>query len=438
MASVILSSPTPPSPGGAGVWTTVSVPGGCLTPPVINSPNSPNTTISDLVCTGDYVFEYCVTNEGCAPVCDQVQISIWPEVVCNPGPDTGICGLLTTNMNAYPVGAGWTGLWTQVSGPSAGVFGSPTSPTSSFTVTAVGTYVLNWASTPNDPLNTCPPCNEDIIVMFQSGPTATIVTTPEVCIAAPVPPEQYCPNHCVASLNEGEPSGRLLNTRSITYVNDSYWQAPGPKTFGGWFQPECPLTQNGSGQELYTKGSISGGMFFQVTVTNAGLLVLRWRGSDGILNTLVGPAITCGMWQQINMRWNSVTNTVELVLNQNTVASAPVPSATSSDAFFNTGTLIFGGTNTALMYRGKIANVVAWNGLFTNAMLAAAQGTATMCPGTFNLSNLIPTMQSHLSQICNDGSLAMFDGVTTIFGQRQTVGTPAQPYFAQIQCCNQA
>lgn len=133
-----------PPLAGVGKWAQVSGP----TTAVFSSDIMPTTTVSNLTQTGGvYVFSWTVSNGAlCPSTTDSVQITVTADLtVPNAGPDQTICESDSATLAANVITVG-TGQWSKTSGP-AGVFSDASSPTSTFTPSASGTYVLRWTST---------------------------------------------------------------------------------------------------------------------------------------------------------------------------------------------------------------------------------------------------------------------------------------------------
>ncbi|OXA76432.1 hypothetical protein B0A65_18820 [Flavobacterium frigidimaris] len=136
---------TPPTVG-TGNWAQVSGP----TTATFSSLISPVTTVSNLTVTGGvYVFSWTVTNGPlCTPTTNNVTITVTADLtVPDAGPDQTICasGNATLAANVITVG---TGVWSILSGPVlGGSFSNTSSPASTFTPNAAGTYVLRWTAT---------------------------------------------------------------------------------------------------------------------------------------------------------------------------------------------------------------------------------------------------------------------------------------------------
>ncbi|SNY95439.1 gliding motility-associated C-terminal domain-containing protein [Flagellimonas pacifica] len=144
---------------GTGTWTfTVDPSGGAA---VIDNPNSPTSTISNITATGTYTLTWTVAHNGiafvdspsaCDPSSDTVDITFPANApsTADAGPDQEFCGATQTNMAAVAIAVG-TGTWTQTSGP--GVGGTPGTPanivapnseTTLIDTLEPGTYEFTW------------------------------------------------------------------------------------------------------------------------------------------------------------------------------------------------------------------------------------------------------------------------------------------------------
>ena len=185
---VILTGTTPTV--GVGTWTYVS---GGTSVPVITSPNSPTTTITNLNVEplNPYIFRWTITNGTCTPSFADVSVTV---VDVSPsqaaaGPDGSTCtsaigGTASYTLNATPavVGTG-TGTWT-ITGPGSPVINTPNSPTSSVSNLIKGTYTLKWTIT-----NTSSCKTEDtmIITVFDPPTPANAgPATASYCLYSPV------------------------------------------------------------------------------------------------------------------------------------------------------------------------------------------------------------------------------------------------------------
>ncbi len=143
---------TPPAVG-IGTWAfSVDPSGGAA---VIDSPNSPTTTLSNITTLGTYTLTWTVSNgpfispSACAPSIDTIDIIFTdiPASEANAGPDQELCDETQTTLDATPVGIGG-GIWTQTAGAPATIT-APTNPNSLITGLAVGTYEFTWTTNNN-------------------------------------------------------------------------------------------------------------------------------------------------------------------------------------------------------------------------------------------------------------------------------------------------
>ena len=141
---------------GIGTWSITSQPGGAAA--IIDNPNSPTSTLSNIMFLGTYTLTWTVTNGpfiagGCAPSVDSVDITFTdvPPSPADAGPDQEFCDVNSTNMAAVPVSPG-TGTWSQTAGPGvtgpgspAGI-ASPNNPNSLILGLVTGMYEFTWTS----------------------------------------------------------------------------------------------------------------------------------------------------------------------------------------------------------------------------------------------------------------------------------------------------
>ncbi|MCD0468471.1 gliding motility-associated C-terminal domain-containing protein [Flavobacterium sp. JAS] len=168
-----------PPLAGTGQWDQVSGP----TIAVFSSRILPNTTVSNLTQTGGvYVFSWTVSNGAlCTPNTDTVQITVTADLtVPDAGPDQTICESDNATLAGNTITAG-TGQWTKVSGP-AGSFSDDASPTSSFTPSGDGTYVLRWTA-----VNLSCTASDDMTLTVDPLPTTSNAGTPiSICEFQPL------------------------------------------------------------------------------------------------------------------------------------------------------------------------------------------------------------------------------------------------------------
>ncbi|HVT44095.1 MAG TPA: hypothetical protein VMT00_06870 [Thermoanaerobaculia bacterium] len=135
IGEVQLSANTP-SPG-SGEWSIVSGSG------TFSNASSPTSTFTPGA-PGTHTLQWTVTNGECSAT-DTVEISVTGTVTANAGPDQSHPTVTTVTLAANTPSSG-SGLWTIVSG-GTGTFSNASSPTSTFTPNAPGTYVLRWTVT---------------------------------------------------------------------------------------------------------------------------------------------------------------------------------------------------------------------------------------------------------------------------------------------------
>ncbi|MFS4448983.1 gliding motility-associated C-terminal domain-containing protein [Maribacter sp. 2307UL18-2] len=144
---------------GIGEWTLTTDPSGGDV--VIDSPNSPTSTLSNITTLGTYVFTWTVTNGtafasgGCAPSVStpySITFTDVPPSDADAGGDQLFCDATQTNLDATPLTTG-TGTWTQTAGPGVSDaqtpanITAPNNPTSLILDLIPGTYEFTWTST---------------------------------------------------------------------------------------------------------------------------------------------------------------------------------------------------------------------------------------------------------------------------------------------------
>ncbi|MFB9106699.1 hypothetical protein ACFFU1_17455, partial [Algibacter miyuki] len=152
-------TPNPDDFIGIGTWSFANPgddpSGGVI---VIDSPNSPTTTLSNIPdnINTPYTLTWTVTNGGpfplspgslCDPKTDTVEIT-FPDArpsAAEAGFDQDICASQTT-MDASSLAEG-IGTWSQVSGPSAATILSPNFEKTTITNLISGAYVFEWSVT---------------------------------------------------------------------------------------------------------------------------------------------------------------------------------------------------------------------------------------------------------------------------------------------------
>ena len=229
---------------GIGTWSFASPgddpSGGAV---VINNPNSPTTTLSNITTLGTYRLTWTVSNGPftnpslCQPSSDTVDITFndIPPSIANAGPDQELCNVTSVTMGAQTVTSG-VGTWTKTSGPPATI-ASPNNPNSLMLGLVPGTYEFLWTVTTLN-LNGC--ISQDSVIV-------TIYDLPSTANAGP---DQTIPQFSPVNMNAVVPT-----------VGTGKWtQVSGPSTVG--FTDETSATT-------------------AVTGTVSGTYVLRWTVSNG-------------------------------------------------------------------------------------------------------------------------------------------------------------
>ncbi|MEN2412276.1 PKD domain-containing protein [Flavobacterium mesophilum] len=227
---------------GIGTWTFASQPPGGNA--VIDNPNSPVTTLSNINVLGTYILRWTVTNGPftspslCAPTSDTVEITFndVPPSVANAGPDQELCNLASTTMDAVAVTSG-VGTWTQVSGPNTANIASPNLENSLMLGLIPGVYEFKWTVT-TTASTSCISEDNVLVTIYQNPSTAD------------AGPNQIVPQFSPINLNAVAPT---IGTATWT-------QTGGPSTIG-FSDPSSPTTA--------------------VTGTIPGIYTLQWNVSNG-------------------------------------------------------------------------------------------------------------------------------------------------------------
>jgi len=157
---------------GTGVWSQVSG-----TPVTISQPNQASTAISGLT-PGTYVFQWTISFSNCTPSTDQVTVIVYDNpTTADAGSDQNTCIPSVTLTGNIP--ATGTGLWTQISGPSAQIL-NETNHSTAVTGMATGTSVFQWTISNG----VCPPSSDQVSIIYSilsnnsiSGPSQTCINT---------------------------------------------------------------------------------------------------------------------------------------------------------------------------------------------------------------------------------------------------------------------
>lgn len=227
---------------GIGTWSITSQPPGAAA--VIDSPNSPATTLSNVTVLGTYTLTWTVSNGPftnpslCQPSSDTVNITFNddPPTVASAGPDQELCNAASVTMaaNAPVIG---TGTWAQISGPAATI-ASPNNPNSLILGLAAGTYEFSWT------IATTGCSSEDTVII-------TIYDLPSTADAGP---NQIIPQFSPVNLNAAAPA-----------AGAGVWtQVSGPSTVG---------FTDASSETTAVTGTVAGNYVLQWTVSNGNCAV---------------------------------------------------------------------------------------------------------------------------------------------------------------------
>ncbi|MFD2588861.1 gliding motility-associated C-terminal domain-containing protein [Croceitalea marina] len=187
-----------PPTAGIGTWTFSNDPSGGVA--VIDSPNSPTTTLSNITILGTYELTWTVTNGTtfvnpslCAPSVDTVEITFTdvPPSDADAGPDQDFCDATSANLAAVALTTG-TGTWNQTAGPGITQFGTPATitdvnnPNTPVSDLEAGTYEFTWTASNGGCTLTD---TMEIVILSQpiiadAGPDQTIQQFSTIALAA--------------------------------------------------------------------------------------------------------------------------------------------------------------------------------------------------------------------------------------------------------------
>ena len=127
--------------------------------PIVNISDTSNPTSNVInVVPGIYNFTWMTSNNFCTST-DNVNFTVYGQPVSNAGNNQNYCNSNTFNMLADVPNYG-TGNWTKISGPNSPVITSLSSPTTSITGVATGTYVFRWTVSNGN----CTPVYTDVTI----------------------------------------------------------------------------------------------------------------------------------------------------------------------------------------------------------------------------------------------------------------------------------
>lgn len=301
---------------GIGTWTFDTVPSGSTA--VIDNPNSPVTTISNITVLGTYILKWTVTNGPftdpslCQPSSDTVSITFndIPPSKAEAGPDQELCNVGSTTMAAVPVTSG-IGTWTKVSGPAVNI-GAPNDPNSVMLGLQPGTYKFLWTVTT---LNNNGCISEDSVIV-------TIYDQPSTADAGP---NQTVPQFSPVNMNALPPT-----------VGTGEWtQITGPSTLG-FVDSTSPTTA--------VSGTIAGTYQLQWTVSNGNCAV----SSDVMTLTILSVSdleLTKSVSPTHGSAGDAVTFTIQ-IFNNNSLGGTVTATGVAVRDYIPTGfTIVPGSAN---------------------------------------------------------------------------------------------
>ncbi|WP_125723033.1 PKD domain-containing protein [Flavobacterium ustbae] len=319
---------------GIGTWSFTTDPSGGNA--IIDSPNSPVTTLSNITDLGTYVLTWTVTNGPftnpslCQPSSDTVAITFndTPPSVADAGPDQELCNVSTVTMGAQAVTSG-IGTWTQVSGPNNANIASPNLENSLMLGLVPGTYEFLWTVTTNTP-NSC--ISEDSVLV-------TIYALPSTAEAGP---NQIVPQFTAVNMNAAAPS-----------VGTGIWtQISGPSTVG-FSDDTSPTTA--------ITGTVSGTYILEWTVTNGNCSV-----SSDTMTLVILSVADLELNKSVTPMTGSAGDVVTFnlqVYNNNSLGGTVNATGVAIRDYIPTGyTIVPGSANLAGQYNAG-DNTITWSNL---------------------------------------------------------------------------
>lgn len=371
---------------GIGTWSFASPSddpsGGAV---VINNPNSPTTTLSNITTLGTYRLTWTVTNGPftspslCQPSSDIVEITFndIPPSIANAGPDQELCDVDTATMAAQTVTSG-LGTWTQTSGPNTANIASPNNESSLMLGLIPGTYEFLWTVTTLN-LNGC--ISQDSVVV-------TIYDLPSTANAGP---DQTIPQFSPVNMNAITPT-----------VGTGEWtQISGPSIVG--FTDETSPT-------TAITGTIAGTYVLRWTVSNGNCAV----SSDTITITILSVAdleLTKSVTPITGSAGDIVTFNIQ-IFNNNSLGGTVDATGVSVRDYIPSGyTIVPGSANFAGQYNlGD--NTITWNNLTVpvgSRVTLTFQATIKSTGSYDNVAEIIASNQFDPDSTPNNNILAEDD-----------------------------
>ncbi|KAF2326440.1 PKD domain-containing protein [Flavobacterium ginsenosidimutans] len=352
---------------GIGTWTFFSQPPGGNA--VIDNPNSPVTTLSNINVLGTYVLTWTVTNgsftspSSCAPTSDQVSITFndVPPSIADAGPDQELCNLTSATMNAVTVTSG-VGTWTQVSGPNTANIASLNNENSLIFGLIPGVYEFKWTVT-TAASTSC--ISEDTVVV-------TIYANPSTADAGP---NQIVPQFSAINMNAVVP----------TIGTGSWTQISGPSTIG-FTDASSPTTA--------VTGTVPGVYTLQWNVTNGNCAA----SSDTMTLTILAIA-DLELTKTVTPTTGSVGDVVTFninVFNNNAQGGSATATNVAIRDYIPLGFAIVPGSVTSSGVYNVGDNTITWSGLtISSGTIIPLQFKATILstPSYVNTAEVIRSDQ---------------------------------------------
>ena len=144
---------------GTGMWSLISGPGGFI----IDDETKPTAKIN-FTFSGQYVFQWTVTNGSCNTDSDLVTLDVGvPTTIATVGANQSICNANTTTLSGNNFDANTeSGVWTLLSGaPNTPVISDVNNPNTSISNLVSGAYIFRWTISGN---TNCIPSYADITI----------------------------------------------------------------------------------------------------------------------------------------------------------------------------------------------------------------------------------------------------------------------------------
>ncbi len=166
---------------GIGIWTLISAPSAnAASTVVIDNPNLPGSTLSNINEIGTYTLQWTITNGSvCAAKTDQVNIVFTANPPTTPDADIDrdLCDVTSITMTGNNPATG-TGTWSQITGPGGATILNPNNFNTDVNGMIPGTYEFQWQIVSGG----CTLSDNMIVVNSATPPVADAsATDPEIC-----------------------------------------------------------------------------------------------------------------------------------------------------------------------------------------------------------------------------------------------------------------